>query len=147
MTHRPRRPGALAVEYALVFPIVFLLILGLVVGGLGVLRYQQVAALARDGARWAAVRGGDYEREQGQPAATPEDVHQQVTLARAVLMGPTGLSTNVTWDDPGKMPTYVDSSGQPHTNRVRVTVTYQWLPEALLGRRTLTSTAETTVAY
>ena len=41
----------------------------------------------------------------------------------------------------------VNAAGQVRTNRVRVTVTYRWLPEMFLGGKTMTSTAEVAVAY
>src|SRR5262249_60834720 len=46
----PKRRGVVTVEAALVFPIVILLLLGLIVGAMGIFRYQQVAWLAREGA-------------------------------------------------------------------------------------------------
>jgi hypothetical protein len=62
-----QRRGAALVEFALVAPLVFLLLLGLIVGSFGVYRYLQVAALAREASRWAAVHGADYARENAQP--------------------------------------------------------------------------------
>lgn len=53
---RPSR-GTNAVEAAIALPVAFLLILGTCVIGLGVFRYQQVASLAREGARYASVHG------------------------------------------------------------------------------------------
>lgn len=147
MTRRSRRPGAVTLETALVYPVVFFIIMALVVGGLSVVRYQQVASLAREGARWASVHGGQYELEQEEPAATAADVHRLGVLPRAALVGADEVSTAVSWDDDGKMPAYVDASGVARTNRVRVTVTYRWLPELFLGGKTMTCTAEMPVTY
>src|SRR5213593_2814721 len=47
-TVRQRR-GASVLEFAIVAPVTFMLILGLIIGGLGVFRYQEVAQLAREG--------------------------------------------------------------------------------------------------
>lgn len=60
-----RRPGTSLVEAAVVYPIVFMLMLGLLVGGMGVFRYQEVSHLAREGARWASVHGAQYHQDQG----------------------------------------------------------------------------------
>jgi Flp pilus assembly protein TadG len=60
-----RRPGAVLVETAVVLPVVLLLLLGLLVGGMGVVRYQEVAHLAREGARYASTHAGRYA-EDGQ---------------------------------------------------------------------------------
>ena len=48
MAPSPRRHGTHALECAVVFPVVFLLLFGLLIGALGVFRYQQVASLARE---------------------------------------------------------------------------------------------------
>ena len=49
-----RRRAALAVETAIVLPVMVFLLLMLIVGGIGVFRYQQVACLARDEESWWA---------------------------------------------------------------------------------------------
>src|SRR5256885_11992030 len=93
----PRRAAAL-VEFAIVAPVFLLFVMGLVVGGLGVFRYQQVASLAREGARYASVRGYKYQQVTGSPAATPQDVHNNVILPGAVALDPAQLSSSVTWN-------------------------------------------------
>src|SRR5262245_37729382 len=70
-----RRRGAVLVESAVVFPVFMILLLGLIVGGMGIFRYQQVAWLAREGARYASVRGADYKKEvSGATAATAQTI-------------------------------------------------------------------------
>src|SRR5947209_18614120 len=59
------RAGVTVVECAVVYPITFLLLLGLVVGALGIVRYQEVAALARSGARYASTHGAQYRKDTG----------------------------------------------------------------------------------
>ena len=62
--HRARRRrGVAAVEFAVIAPVVLLFAFGLIVGGLGVFRYQEVAHLAREGARYASTHGGMYRQE------------------------------------------------------------------------------------
>ena len=66
MIHRSRpdrRRGAVAVENALVLGVMFSLILGVIVLGMGVFRYQEMAYLAREGARWASVHGTPRPRQ------------------------------------------------------------------------------------
>jgi Flp pilus assembly protein TadG len=130
------RGGATTVEFALVSSLLFLLLIGLMVGALGVFRYQEVARLAREGARYAAVRGTSYARTTGKPAATAADVYQDAILPRAVILTPSKLSSGVTWSP----------DNQPGS-RVTVTVQYQWLPEAIFGAMTLSSTASIPVSY
>src|SRR6059058_5060909 len=107
------RRGATSVEFAIVASVVLLLLIGLIVGALGVFRFQEIARLAREGARYAAVRGEKYARTTGRPTTTPADVHQKVVLPGAVALNPSRLASNVTWS-PDKQP----------GSTVTVTVTY-----------------------
>ena len=154
-----KRTGALAVEAAIVYSVLFILILGLIVGGIGVFRYQQVACMAREGARWASVHGGDWQTDTTQPAAAQDDILQQAVLPFGVGMDPTAVSIQVQlvdraapkvseWDKVGHPPTARDSSSNLVTNRVRVTVTYRWIPGALLvGPLNLSSSSEVNMWY
>ena len=92
------RRAASLVEFAFVAPLTFLLLLGLVIGGMGVVRYQQVAWLAREASRWASVHGAQYARETGNPAATANDVYQQVIAQEATALDLSKLSYSVTWN-------------------------------------------------
>jgi hypothetical protein len=143
-----RRRAATALEFAFTLPIAFFLILVTIVGGMGVFRYQQMAALTREGARWASVHGGHYEDETGNPAATPEDVFNEAILPLAVGLRRDRLSYQVTWDRNNR-PLYVDNDVQtPKGNTVTVTLTYQWFPEVYLaGPYNLTSTSTAQMAY
>jgi len=60
--HRNGRRAATAVEASIIYPITFFLLLGLIVGGMGMFRYQQMASLARETARYASVHGTDYAK-------------------------------------------------------------------------------------
>jgi Flp pilus assembly protein TadG len=137
------------VEAAVVYPVVFMLLLGLVIGGLGIFRYQEVAHLAREGARWAAVHGGQYAKETGKSAATQDDVNTKVVQSEAIILDPARLNCTVSWDDSSEMPVYYDTKANKwKTNNVTVTVTYQWMPEVyLVGPLTLTTTTTTPVCY
>ena len=66
-----KRRGATLVEAAIVYSVLFQLLIGMIVGGLGVFRYQQVASLAREGARYASVRGTQYATNTGIPPTLP----------------------------------------------------------------------------
>ena len=140
------RPGALTVEFAMISPLLFLLLIGLVVGGLGVFRYQQVASLAREGSRYASVRGTEYAADTKLPVATQASVYKEVVLARAVGLDPNALSCTVTWDKYNSPQTvYPDKTVVG--NIVSVTVTYQWIPEGMLGGMTLSSTSKLPMSH
>jgi Flp pilus assembly protein TadG len=135
---RPRR-GAVMVETAIVLPILFMFLLGTITIGMGIFYYEQVASLAREGARYASVRGSGYGFETGGSAADSGAISTYVsTLA-------TGLDSNSlhvipTWPD--------NSSSNAPGNRVRVTVSYQWTPLMYIsGPITLSSTSEMVVNY
>ncbi len=86
------------VESAIIYSVTFLLIFGLIIGGLGVFRYQEVASLAREGSRYASVHGAMYEQVTGKPAATPADVYNNAILPKAVALDPKQLTYSVTWN-------------------------------------------------
>ncbi len=149
-----RRRGALTVETAVVLPVLLFLVLMIVVGGIGVFRYQQVACLAREGTRWTAVRGSLWQLETGQTSPAQQDILQNAVLPLAVGMdaskitiqaewidGQTGAAT--AWDSSRKNPTSLSKMSQGVTNRVRVTVNYAWAPGVLLsGSVNMTSVSE-----
>jgi Flp pilus assembly protein TadG len=161
-----RRRGATVVEVALIFPLVFLLVVGLAVGGLGVFRYQQVAFLAHLGARYASVRGGQYEAETGQTAASEQDVFNYIVSQSTALKsnaltvevflnvttidaGGNPTTSVVAWNASNKAPySVVSDRGEVRHNMVSARVTYNWLPEAFLaGPITLSSTATMPMQY
>ncbi len=126
------RHGTTIVEMAIVGPLTFLLLIGLVVGGLGVFRYNQVAALARESARWAAVRGRTFERVEHGTPITKADLLSNVIVPRATALDLDRLSCDLTWDDKKRV--------------VCVTVEYQWLPEAFFPAMKLISSATSVVS-
>jgi Flp pilus assembly protein TadG len=141
-----KRRGATVVELAAVAPILMLLLFGLIVGGLGVFRYHQVAALAREAARHASVRGIDYARETGKPAATQDSIRKEVVEANAGGLDPAYLTVQVTWDK-SNAPKNMNPDLTATTNVVTVTVTYRWLSEAYFGGITLTSTSKVPMSF
>jgi hypothetical protein len=168
---QPRR-AATVVESAIILPITFLLTVGLIVGGMGVFRYQETAHLARLTARYAAVHGGQYALENAAAiqAATLPTVNstylaQTIAAANAVSLDTSHLTVTATitthggtygWDDTSdtnnRLPysTYTDSNSNTIyvTNTVQVTVSYEWMPEWFLaGPITLTSTAVVPMSY
>src|SRR5438128_8983671 len=86
------RRGAVAVEMALVAPLTFLIIIGLIVGACGVFRYQQMAVLAREGARWAAVRGPQYQKRTGKKPPTAAEVFANAIRPHAISIDPSRLN-------------------------------------------------------
>lgn len=159
-----RRRGAVTVEAAVVYPLLFLLLFGLIVGGITVSRYQQVAMLAREGARFASVRGADWKidwqkQPPGQPAATVAQIRQDAVLPMAVSLDPNQLTVQVQWvcpttgqvvdwDSSTKSPTTLNPQGAPVANHVRVTIIYQWDAGILFpGPLTLKSVCEIPMSF
>jgi Flp pilus assembly protein TadG len=165
-SHRSRRlRGATAVEFAVVAPVVMLVIFGQIIGGLGVARYQEVAHLARDCARYASTHGGLYQHEgiagrTGVPAVSSSEQLRNYLAGRTVLLDPSQIQIDLSWSAPSSysprnMPTYMDTNpalippGQVVVqNRVIVKLTHQWAPAMLgIGPITLTSTSEMPMSY
>jgi hypothetical protein len=135
-----RRRGGTLAESAIAQAIVMLLTVGMVIMALGVACYQQVGELAREGARWAAVHGGQYAAENNATKAAQSDV-VNVILQKAVGLDTSQLTTtniHATWSDTGtstsnEMPTYVDTTGNVKRNYVTVTISYTWNPALYVG--------------
>jgi Flp pilus assembly protein TadG len=143
-----RRPGVTVVEMAIIYSVLFLVLFGLILGAIAVFRYQQVAQLAREGARWAAVHGQQWATENGQPATTPADVYANAIAPRATSMEPSLLSYSVTWDTNQKTH-HTEVQGDTVvsvSNNVIVTVNYQW-NEFIFGPVTLRSTSVKPMHY
>ncbi len=141
--------GATTVELAVIGPTMFLLLIGLLVGGLGIFRYQQVAHTAREASRWAAVHGSDYAQETGNAAATAADVYNQAIAPNAAGLDLSQLTYSVTWNTTNSPSHTATVSGQTVnvTNTVTVTVTYHWIPEAYLGGVNMSSTSVSVMSY
>jgi len=126
------------VECALIYPLTLLLILGILIGGLGMFRYQEVASLAREGARYASVRGAKYAQTvPGATAADQNSVYTDAVKPRLIMLDENKLTCTVTWPD----------GDNKQGSHVKVKVNYVWIPESYLGGITLSSTSTMTVAY
>lgn len=145
-----RRSGATVVECAFVYPVVFFLILGLLIGAAGIFRYWQLASLARQGARYASVHGGQYAYEMKVPAPTPEQIFNNVIAPMAAGFDTTQMGCSITYNI-DNWPTHATLDANynviPVQNTVTVTLTYQWVPEAFLGGITLSSTSVMPMSY
>jgi Flp pilus assembly protein TadG len=149
MRLRRSRPAATMVEFAIVGPVTFLLLIGLLVGGLGVFRYQQIAYLAREASRWASVHGAKYAQDTHNPAATPADVYNTVIKPDATGLDLGQLTYSVTWnpDNAQYHLGAVNGSTVKVANTVTVTITYHWIPEAYLPGGVMSSTSVCTMSY
>jgi Flp pilus assembly protein TadG len=143
------RPAATTVELAIIGSATVMILLGLLIGGLGIFRYQQVARLARDASRWASVHGTDYAKDTTNPAATAQDVYDQAIAPNAAALNLKSLTYSVTWNSSNSPYSTVTVNGQQVkvANTVTVTVTYHWMPEAIFGGITLSSTSVTVMSY
>ncbi len=165
-THSPRRRAATAAETAVVASVFFLLLLMIITGSVLVSRYQQVAAVAREGARYASVHGGLYAADTGNSAASSSDIFNNAVAPLAVGLSLT--SSNVTvqlktwqvnndgsvsqvtqdWDNSDKYPYVVtQNNGGAQTTSVIVTVNYSFGPDILGGTINMASTSEIPMSY
>jgi Flp pilus assembly protein TadG len=139
---RQRRWGGAMLETALVYPALVLFLVGSMMIGLGVCAWQELTALAREGARYASVHGALYANATSNAMATQSSVYSNAISPMASGLDTSQLTYSVTWSDAGEMPTYKDKNGKTQVNYVTVTLTYQWYPAAYLtGPITLTGTA------
>lgn len=145
-----RRSGATVVECAFVYPVVFLLILGMLIGAAGIFRHWQLASLAREGARYASVHGGQYAYEMNVTAPTPDQIFNNVIAPMSAGFDTTQMGYSITYNTSNSpYHTTLDANNNvvPIQNTVTVTLTYQWVPEAYLGGITLSSTSVMPMSY
>ena len=132
---RCRRRGVILLESALIYSVTLMLVLGTIVMGLGIFQYQQIAFLAREGARYAAVHAATYVAEQNATATTNTTVLNQAILPRVVILKTSALTCTMS---PATLPA---------TGVVTVTVSYTWTPEAYWAPITMTSTSTAPILY
>lgn len=169
LTHSSKqRRGASAVEAALVFPLVFLITLGMIVGGFGIFRNHEMAWLARDAARFASTHAGEYATDNKVQilAGTLPDVDKQYIIDNIIKGQAAGLDTSVLdvsitiktangeydWDNTAdtydRNPTSLSTSdSKAYQNVVKVTVTYEYAPAWFFGSMKLTSISEMPISY
>lgn len=127
------RRGGTALECALVYPVALLLLLGTIVIGLGIFQYQQLQALAREGARYASVHGPAYKAATGNSEASTTSV---LTYLDGLEVGLNGFNcTNVSYS----------ATTLPCT--VTVTLTYTWKPAAVVSSTSWTLSSTMPVTY
>jgi Flp pilus assembly protein TadG len=101
----PSDHGSATVELALVLPLVFVVVLGLVQVGLVVRDRLLVEAAARAGARAAAIQDDPDAISQAAMAAAPglDPARAQVSVARAGSRGDP-VTVHIAYDDPFRVP-------------------------------------------
>ena len=102
-----KQGGAAMVEFALVIPIFFLLIFGIIDVGIGVWSYNNLAEAVREGGRYAMVRGEDTLLPSGEAGPLTEgpvscdgvgtEIVVPVVCQFAFAMDPSRLDVTVTW--------------------------------------------------
>jgi Flp pilus assembly protein TadG len=166
-----RRHGAVLIESAVVYPVVFFFILATIIGGMGVFRYNEVSSMAREAARYASTHGGQYQKDNSNAiaAGTLPNVNDSylttnIIDAEAVSIDTTQLQISIQfnnhngsfdWDDTANngqrwptSQTTINNQTYSLTNTVSVTVTYPWIPEMYLtGPINLTSTSVMPMSY
>lgn len=144
-----QRRGTTMLEFGIVFPVVFLLLLGLVIGASGMFRYQETAHLARLAARYAAVHGTQWAKDTGNTAPTPVDIYKNVVAPNTVMLDQSRITFSMSYNT-SNSPTHdiiVNNQVVAVTNTVTVTVSYLWIPEFFLGSVTISSTSVMPMSY
>jgi Flp pilus assembly protein TadG len=130
-----RRSGAALVEAAFVVPVLLLLLYGVFCGAIMVITVDQVDTAAREGARWASVRGASYAFDSHVPAASAADVGTYVK-AQGVTLDPNQMTVNTSWN----------SNNRPG-NYVTVEVVYNWPGLGPFGAQQFVARSSQLVSY
>jgi Flp pilus assembly protein TadG len=123
LSRKGQREGTILVESALIYPVLFLLIMGVILMGIAVFRYQQVSHISREAARWASVHGQEYENDTmgvnqnsaywatpGRRAATADDIYNDAVLPQAAGMPNGALTYTTTQNAAANTITYTGTS-------------------------------------
>jgi len=135
-----RQRGASMVELALVATVFLMLIFGIMDFGRALFTYHGVADAAREGSRWAMVRGSTCPAAAcPSGAATSSDIQTYVRSRNGTLMTPSNITVTATWSGGG-------TCGAAHPDPgcvVAVTVTYPFhYAELSFADVTMTSTSK-----
>jgi hypothetical protein len=116
-----------------------MLTFGTIIVGWGVFIDNEIASLAREGARWASVHGAQWATDNNSgTATTAANVYTsgiQPHIAGIVI---SSGNVSVSWPDAGT---------QAVGNRVTVTVTYNWTPQLYVSALTLSGTSTMRIVY
>ncbi len=153
--HRAREAGQGIAEFALVFPVIALLIFAVIDCGRAVYAYNTVANAAREGARVAAVNQldpgnsltGCNEDMPIEDITSPHWWPKSCAAAAAVSLGLTPANVTITYAAPGDQ-AGLDCSVTLHVGCIAtVTVTYAWSAVtpgfgSILGPMTMTFSSQ-----
>ena len=146
MRRRTRnRRGAGLVEFGLIAPVLFMMLIGTVIGAVGIFQYQQVAQIAREATRYASVHGNYYYGQYSGDTATAANTAASADInTNAIAPYASGLSTSklthtVTWSN--TLPAGFVPASSSAANTVKVTITYEWMPLIYFGSPTFSSTS------
>jgi hypothetical protein len=90
---RSTRRGAVVFEAAFAYPAAFFIILITVIGGFGIFRYQEVAYLAREGARYGSTHGARFRSDAAEGVGTPGTADGSSTVTTTLSDGSTQTYT------------------------------------------------------
>jgi Flp pilus assembly protein TadG len=130
-----RRTGSALVEAAFVLPVLIFLLYVIFCGTLMVLVVDEVDQSAREGARWASVRGWSYNFYTGKPAATPDDIRDYVK-AQPVTLDPSLMTVTPTWQASNRAGQYIT-----------VQVVYDWPGLGPFEARQFTAQSSQQISY
>jgi len=156
--HRRHGRGQALVEFALVFPLLVFLLLGLVDLGRAVYAFSTVSNAAREGARVAAVNQivttPALDCDQSMPIQSLADPHWSITTCAAdaaISLGVPASAVLVSYHAPPSQPSLVCTASDLHIGCLAdVTVPYGWAPltpviSAIWPSIPMTGHAQTTV--
>lgn len=140
-----RRRGQAMVEFALVAPIFFLLIFGVIEGGRFILYYQALNNATRDGARYAIVHGSNSFCPSGpMPPGSPAPLGCYDPSGARVIKAVKDSAFGLLGNGVAVIPTWPSDNGRDSEVSVQATFTYSALVP-LVPLPAITITAESTL--
>lgn len=151
------RRGVVSTEFAFVAPILFMILLGILLGAIAIFRYQEMAWLAREGARYASTRNRQWATDASTTSGSTKTSLTEAELrtylqSRVFLIPADDLTVTAVWQEsssPQKV-SFVEGITTVADNTVTVTVGYTFqLSVPLMTDQTITvsSTATSPLGY
>jgi Flp pilus assembly protein TadG len=126
MMRKQSERGSATAETAMVIAVALMLVLGIMVFSLLMFDYHTVASMARQGARWAMVRGATCAQsgEVGQAScpATQAEIESYVQGLALANMTPSSVTVTPTWTAENGCSGYANNNGPGC--QVAITVSY-----------------------
>ncbi|CAN0462008.1 unnamed protein product, partial [Phaeothamnion confervicola] len=95
---RRRRRGIVLAEAGIIYSVAISLVMGAIVIGFGIFRFQQIPNLAGEGARWASIRATTDQDGANGVGPTAQEVLENAVFVKMVMIDKSKLTSTLVWN-------------------------------------------------